>query len=522
MEADMPDSRFKPYEQHQQRLLPLDLGDLIPEGHLVRVVDELVESLDLTALTSCYPGGGAPAYDPRMMLKVVIYAYTTGVYSSRKISDATASDIRFMWLTGCVRLDHMTINRFRTERLRGCFEGVFAQTVQFLADAGLVTLDEYFLDGTKLEANANKYTFVWKKAVVRNRDKLRVNVARLLDEADAADGEDGTMFPDLPETAEITSEDIRRAAHAISERLREKSERGERDRPLERAARKIERDMLPRMERYEADLADMGDRNSLSKTDRDATFMRMKEDHMLNGQLKAGYNVQNGTENQFVLHCTVHQRPGDTACMLPHLESFRETYGRLPAAVCADAGYGSEQNYEALEAEGVTAYVKYGMFHKEQKRSWKADPSKTSNWTYDADADEWTCGAGRTLSRVATRRRRSDLGYETVLGVYECADCSGCEHVSRCIRTEGAAFRRFEVSAKLVRYKKRAAELLTSEEGREMRKRRATDVETVFGDLKRNWNFRRFTLRGLEKVAHEWRLLMMGHNVRKLARALEA
>ena len=511
----MQDRRFRPYQQNQMRLLPLDLSEMIPADDLVRVVDAVVESLDLSLLESFYPGGGAPAHDPRMMLKVVIYAYSTGVYSSRKISEATKTNVRFMWLTGCAPLDHMTVNRFRTERLRGCFESVFAETVGMLSDMGLVTLDAYFLDGTKVEANASKYSFTWRKAVEGSRAKLRVNVGRLLDEIDALDDEEDRISAGMPEPGEVTAEDVAEVARRINERLRLRP----RDKALRKAKRTVESDYLPRMERYERDLADMGDRKSLSKTDRDATFMRMKEDHMGNGQLKAGYNVQNGTENQFVVHCTVHQRPGDTACMRPHLESLRSAIGFIPADVVADAGYGSEENYAFLDGCGVRAFVKYGSFHREQRRSFAKDPSQPANWAYDPDSDEYECSGGRRLAFVGERRRVSDLGWESAVRAYACADCAGCEHAAKCLRGKSGK-RTIEVNPLLTAYRKRASELLTSDEGLVMRRRRATDVETVFGDVKRNWGFRRFTLRGLGKVSHEWRLLMMGHNMRKLAKAV--
>lgn len=517
----MPDRRFKAYEQNQLRLLPLDLSEMIAEDDLARVIDSVVESLDISALKSFYPGGGAPAYDPRMMLKVVVYAYSIGTYSSRKISAATKTDIRFMWLTGCVPLDHMTINRFRTERLRGCFEDVFAESVLMLKEMGLVSLNDYFLDGTKLEANANRYSFTWKRAVETRRGKLRLDVSRLLDDVDALnDGEDA-LFSDMPEPGEITADDIAEAAARINARLREKAEAGARDKDLEKARKKIEGDYLARMRRYERDLEDIGEgRKSLSKTDRDATFMRMKEDHMRNGQLKAGYNIQNGTENQFVIHSTVHQRPGDTACMIEHLASLEDAFGSIPGNIGADAGYGSERNYEWLEEHGVRAYVKYPWFHKEQKRSFKKDPTQTANWDYDPKTDEWTCAEGRKLACVGTRTRKTDLGYAAELHAYECECCGACPHFDRCARP-GMPKRRFEASPKLIGYKKQAADRLTSPEGIVMRRRRATDVETVFGDVKRNWSFRRFTLRGLGKVAHEWRLVMFGHNMRKLAREMK-
>lgn len=510
----MQDPRFRPYQQNQMRLLPLDLSEMIPEGHLVRVVDAVVESIDLSLLRSLYPGGGAPAYDPRMMLKVVVYAYSIGIYSSRKISEATKANVHFMWLTGCTPLDHMTVNRFRTERLRGCFEAVFAETVGMLADMGLVTLDAYFLDGTKVEANANKYSFTWRKAVERNRGKLRVNVGRLLDEVDALNDEEDRIAAGLPEPGEVTADDVAEVARRINERLKARPK----DKGLRKAKRKVESDYLPRMERYERDLADMGDRKSLSKTDRDATFMRMKEDHMGNGQLKAGYNVQNGTENQFVVHCTVHQRPGDTACMKPHLDSLRSSIGLIPADVVADAGYGSEENYAFLDECGVRAFVKYGSFHREQKRAFAKDPSQPANWTYDAGADEYECSGGRRLAFAGERKRVSELGWESTVRTYVCEGCSGCGHAAKCLRGKSEK-RTIEVNPLLAAYRKRASELLTSDEGLVMRRRRATDVETVFGDIKRNWGFRRFTLRGIAKVSHEWRLLMMGHNMRKLAKA---
>ena len=512
----MPNTVFKPYHQHQMRLLPLDLSEMIPENHKVRVVDEIVESLDLSRLKALYPGGGAPAYDPRMMLKVIMFAYSDGIYSSRKISEATRSNIYFLWLTGCASLDHMTINRFRTERMREVFEDIFTEVVLMLAERGFVSLDTYFLDGTKLEANASKYSFTWKKSIEKNREKLRARIGALLDEIDELNDEEDEMFADLPEPGEVTSEDVAEVARRINERL--KSAPG--SKTLKKAKRLVEENYLPRMARYEQDLADMGSRKSLSKTDRDATFMRMKEDHMRNGQLKAAYNIQNGTENQFVIHTTVHQRPGDTACLKAHVESLKQALGHVPEEFVADAGYGSEENYEYLEGEGASAYVKYSTFHKEQKLSFKKDPTQPGNWEYNEEDDTYRCAGGRKLSFVKAESRKSDLGYISSARVYACQDCSGCPHAPKCLK-KGASARRIYINEKLEQYRKKASNLLVSEKGKELRRRRATDVETVFGDVKRNWNFKRFTLRGLDKVAHEWRLLMMGHNIRKLTRAIE-
>ena len=516
----MPDPTFKPYRQNQMRLLPLDLSEMVPENHMARVVDEVVESLDLSALRSLYPGGGAPAYDPRMMLKVVVYAYASGVYSSRKISEATRSNVYFLWLTGCTALDHMTINRFRTERLRGAFEGIFTDVVLMLAELGHVTLDTYFLDGTKVEANASKFTFVWKKSTDRYQEALRRKVHAHLAAIDELNDEEEALAPEEP--AQVDSGTIDEAARKINERLAKREEEGAgkgcEAKALRKAAREMEGDYLPRMRRYEAQQETFGGRNSFSKTDPDATFMRMKDDAMGNGQLKAGYNVQAGTENQFGGDVTGHQRPGDTACAIGHCEHVKERIGRLPRDFVADAGYGSEENYAYLEGEGVNAYVKHNEFFREcRNEKWREDEMRPANWAYDEKADEYACPGGRVLRFEGERRRESDLGFESMARVYACADCSGCPKRGRCLRSKDpGACKKIEVNSRLASFKKRASAMLRTEKGSRLRKKRGTDVETVFGDIKRNHGFTRFLLRGLEKVTLEIRLVAAGHNIRKL------
>ena len=306
----MPTPRFKPCMQHQPMLFPPSVEELIPENALVRVVDSIVDGMDRSVLESCYPGGGASAHDPSMMLKVVLFCYASGIYSSRKIAAATRENVNLMWLTGMRPLGHNTVNRFRSERIRPVFEDVFSEVIAVLAEAGYVTLDTYFLDGTKIEANANKFTFVRKKSTDKYQEALRRKVRAHLEAIDALDDEEEALAPADP--SEVDADAIRGAADRINARLKAKAKE------LKRASAAIGRDYLPRMEKYERQQATFAGRKSFSKTDPDATFMRMKDDAMGNGRLKAGYNVQAGTENQFIVDTTVHQRPGDTACAIPH------------------------------------------------------------------------------------------------------------------------------------------------------------------------------------------------------------
>ena len=272
------------------------------------------------------------------------------------------------------------------------------------------------------------------------------------------------------------------------------------------------------MERYERQQAVFAGRKSFSKTDADATFMRMKDDAMGNGQLKAAYNVQAGTENQFIVDATVHQRPGDTACAIPRCEHAKERIGRLPASFAADAGYGSEENYAYLEREGADAYVKHSeLFRECRNEKWRDEEMRVANWAHDENSDEHACPEGRTLAFCGESRRVSDLGYESAVRTYERGDCSGCSRRAR--RPKSAdpdSPKRIQVNPALNAFKSRAGEMPRTEAGSALRKRRSVDVETVFGGVERNLGFARFTLRGLEKVALGWRLVAAGHNMRKL------
>lgn len=512
---------FKPYEQHQISLLPIDLGTLIPENHMVRVVDRAIESMNVKPLFDRYPGGGTSAYNPVMMLKVIVYAYADKIYSSRRIAKATRENINFMWLTGNVQLDYMTINRFRSERLKGIIDEIFTEVVDLLLREEYIKFENYFLDGTKIEASASKYSWVWGKSTARYKENLKKKVQEHLATIHIIEQEEAGEYgqSDLPEMGNgkpINSESIREAADRIDKKLSENPK----DRELKKAKKAIEKDYLPRMEKYEKQEEILEQRRSYSKTDTDATFMRMKEDHMKNGQLKPGYNVQTGTENQFVTGFSIHQRPGDTSCMKPHLEHIKALYGELPKNIIADAGYGSEENYEYLESESIEHYVKYNTFHKEKSRKWKRDATRVQNWYYVSERDEYICGYGRYLGFMYEKNQKSDNSHESRIRVYECEDCGDCPHRDKCVKGKKPdADRRIYINRRLNELKEIAKSNLDSEKGLEMRSKRPVEVESAFGDIKGNFGVRRFLLRGLEKVKIEWGLYSIGHNMRKMAAA---
>ncbi len=506
---------FKPYTMEQPALLPPDLEELIPEDHLVRVVNRVIDGLDLDRLLRQYKGGGTSSYHPRMLLKVLVYAYTQRVNSSRRIAKGLRENVNFMWISGNNRPDFRTINRFRGSVLKEGIEAVFSEVLEYLIEAGYVKLENYFLDGTKVEANANKYKWVWAKSTAKYKARLQEKIQGLLKQIEQENEAEQTAYGDrdLEELGGggIDSEELQKRIQRLNERLAGKAK----DKRVAKAMRTLQEEYLPRQEKYEEQERLLAGRSSYAKTDTDATFMRMKEDAMHNGQLKPGYNVQIGTENQFVLGFSIHQKTNDINCLIPHLNQVKAHLGRLPQHVIADAGYGSEENYAYLERTGTEGYVKYSLFHQEQKRSWRKQRFRSENWDYDPQRDEYICPGQQRLTYLGSRRTTTENGYRTYRREYQCRSCADCPFKSQCTRAAGN--RHIWTSPILNRYHDQVRQRLLSEQGRRLRARRAVEVETVFGRLKQDWGFRRFTLRGTQKVKTEWGLLCIAHNMAKLA-----
>lgn len=500
-------------------LLPPSLEELIPDGHLVRVVNGIIDQIDPEPLIRQYKGGGTSAYNPIMMLKVVIYAYTQRIFSSRQIAKALRENINFMWLSGMNRPDFRTINRFRGEIMKAVIDEVFYAVIEQLLDQGYIDLEKYFVDGTKIEANANRYSFVWRKSTERYKTQLQEKIRALLDEIDELEAEEEAQYgeKDLEEVGEgkeIDSEELKDVAEKINQRLK----KDPKNKTLKKAKRSLEKDFIPRQEKYEKQEKTFKGRNSYSKTDEDATFMRMKEDHLGTGQPKPGYNIQMGTQNQFVIGFSIHQRVGDTTCLKPHLGHIKQWLGEYPETLIADAGYGSEENYAYLRENNIAPYVKYNVFHLEQKRNFKEKKKyRPENFTYLPDEDQYECPQGKRLRYLHTQEYVTDNGYRSERRNYGDAPCQNCPVLSECAPYSKKKRRRLSVSVELLKMKKEARERLMSPMGKEMRSQRPIEVEAVFGRLKHNWGFRRFMLRGLDKVKIEWGILCLAHNIAKVA-----
>ncbi len=508
---------FQEYNQQQNWLFPPSIEELIPKDHPVRIVNGVIEQLDLKLLTEVYSKEGRPSYHPKMLLKVMVYAYMDNIYSSRKIEKAMRENINFMWLSGKQVADHNTLARFRSNKLKDVFKDIFKQVVMLLAEEGLVKLKEVYTDGTKIESVAGRYTFVWGNAIKTRKEKMTRQLEEMWDYAQTI-AEDGDDDPDPtpPDFKEISPKKIAETVKKIEQKIKNNPKTS----PKAKAKlRYIKKNFPTNLKKYQEQEKILGGRSSYSKTDPDATFMRMKDDHMRNGQLKPAYNVQISTENQIIIHYTLHQKTNDIHTLKPHLESFAYFYENLPETLTADAGYGSEENYDYLEEKGINTYVKYNTFDKEQgltkKRKDKRKGFRRDDLYYNEEKDFYVCPMGQHMEKIAEFTSRTKSNYKQRQSVYEAKNCQGCPLRVLCFK--GKNNRRVQRNHNLERHKQQIEQKLLSDVGEHYRKRRSVDVEPVFGHIKYNRNFNRFTHRGLEKVEIEFGLHALANNLKKMS-----
>ena len=497
---------FKPLTSHQAVLFPERLEDRIPKDHAVRIVNAVVDKLNIDDILESYKGGGTSSFHPRMMLKVLFYSYFNNIYSCRKIAKSLEENIHMMWLSGNSLPDFRTINEFRGKRLKDKIQKLFAEMVKLMQELGYVSLETQFVDGTKVESVANRYTFVWRKSVEKNKEKLEQKVQAILGEINKTIESDKLESSSETTVRQTSREELDQKIAELNARMDE----------LDKSQKKQVKELsnhLNKLGEYEQHLEKMEGRNSYSKTDPDATFMRMKDDHMGNGQLKPAYNLQISTESQFVTNYSIHQRPNDTSTLKVHLEQFKTNFHKQCQTIVADAGYGSEENYTYLEGENVDAYVKYNMFYQEQKQNQKS-PFEAANLYYNPEGDFYVCPMGQRMEKIGTTKTKSERGFESYLSIYQAIKCEGCPLRGLCHDSEEN--RQIKVNHNLNRLRNKAKELLTSAKGIELRKLRCIEPESVFGQLKSNNSFNRMKMRGIAKIEIDLGLAIIGHNLRKI------
>ncbi len=500
---------FKRCTKNEQLLLPPNVEELIPMHHLVRVVDRTIDDMHVTELLERqYKGGGASAYLPTMMIKLMIYAYVSKVYSSRQIAKAVRQDITFMWLAGMNRPDFRTINNFRSGVLKPVIQDVFNAMIMFLMTHKYVDLQHYFVDGTKMRADANRHTPVWRKNTTRYKERVQQKIKEHLDYIDSVTEHENRTYGDrdleeLGDHTTITSDDIKHEAEKLRQRIQKRLPA----KRVQQVEKKLTHTLVPKLEKYEQQERLLGKRNSYSRTDPQATFFRTAS-----GELLPMYNVLMGTQRQFILHYSIHQKASETDHFTSHMTQAFARWHRYPGAIVGDSTYGSEDNYRFLEMHGIGNYLKYPMFHAPKPKLYGKD-----QFVYDSNSDSFRCPAGRSLPLKSVRSMTTPAGAPTTVRQYMCIDCSKCSLSTKCKRAAGS--RTISINPQADAYREQARINLESDTGIALRVRRSTDIEPTFGDIKGNNEYRRFRLRGVEKVTIEFAIISMAHNMKKLALA---
>lgn len=542
----------------------------LPDDDPVYTLKKVMEELDFSGLLANCSDKGRTGYNPIMMYAVVTYANMRGIRSVDRIVDLCERDLAFIWLTRGQKPKRDAFYDFKNRKLTSdILDDLNYQFMRRLQKEGLVTLKELFTDGTKIEANANRYTFVW-------RGSINYHLAGLLDSIDQL-FEKYNSF--LPENDYGTKYELGNAQMFVIEgmdKVREVIEKNRKRKlvkhkklsnnriieidncsPLE--IRKLQNNLTmiadnegiefvygkgkrkPALQQLHEELEQCGkrlmeykecfeimgkDRNSYSKTDLEATFMRMKEDHMLNGQLKPAYNVQIAVENYFIVHGYVSSDRTDYNTLIPVLEKHKNAFGSILEEVTADSGYCSEKNLLYLKQNEISSYIKLQDHEKRKTRAYSEDISKYYNMRTGIFEDEqfYICHDGRELRHLRTESKEQD-GYTQTFEVYGCADCSGCEHKARCLykydaEKDAEKNKVMKINEQWEELKERSHANIQSERGILKRQTRSIQTEGHFGDIKENENFRRFNYRSADKVYKEFMLYAIGRNINKYHRFL--
>lgn len=529
MKQNQTQVEYTAYGTGYQVCLPMNLEIIIPSDEPVRLLNAVLEELDYRKLTATYSRMGRIECSPRLLFKVVLYACCRGIYSSREIERACRENVNFMYLLEGQNVpDHNTIARFRSQHLPEAVEDLLQQMVQLLVAHGEISFEEsaVFIDGTKIEANAGRYTFVWKTRVSKDQEKLGNKIVTdlplLLEKAGV-----GITVP-----KQITVQQLKK----LRKKLYAKKEdhgiafvygKGHHKSGLQKAIETIN-NWLERLKKYNLDIYICGDRNSYSKTDRDATFMHMKEDHMKNGQLKPGYNVNVATVSEYIIGNYISADRTDTKTLIPFLEKLCKKHP--VKRVVVDSGYESEENYHYVDgSEQLSLFVKPSNHEQKKQRKYQTDIGRRENMPYNAEKDEYTCAQGKQLTAVSTKHRKSETGYIQEVTVYECADCKGCPVKEKCIRQKKTdktpledRVKRLNVSKYFTAQRDAMEEKISTEEGILLRINRSIQAEGVFAMIKEDMNFRRFMMRGKKNVNMEWHLVSMAYNILKLHHKIQS
>ena len=466
---------------------------MLPEDAPVRIANAQLEELEYRRLYAAYSSKGRKsAADPRVLFKVMVYGYECGIYSSRKLEEACRYRVDFMWLLEDEKApDHTTFARFRTGRCKEAVEELFYQYIKLLETQGETDHEAVFVDGTKMESRAGRYTFCWKKSTEKYLERVKQK----------------SGCSTLKELCRLLEEQAKGIYFVYGS--------GHRKSPEQRAWESLD-ELRQKWEQYEQALGIMGSsRNSYAKTDHDATFMRMKDDHMRNGQLKPAYNVQIGVNSEYITGVAAYSNRNDSGTLQPFLRKMERNHQARYTRIVADAGYESKGNYIYLESTGQMSYIKPVNYEQKRTKKFKAQIGRIENMRYDETEDCYVCAQGR---RLPLRRECTEMqnGIPVTTAWYRCENCSNCPQRARCCKkTDAEAPKELRLERSFWEHRAVSTENISTEDGIKLRVNRSIQVEGAFGLLKTDFGFKRFLTTGMPNIQIELYFLAFGFNLKK-------
>jgi transposase len=462
-------NKFKATNRQEQYLFPYRLDDFIPEDHLARIIDEIVEGFDTFVIEQGYSELGQKSYHPKVILKLLFYGYCTGVRSGRKIAVKCECDTAYMFLACMHKPDFRTINDFRKDNIKA-FENYFLEVLKICKELGMVKVGELHIDGTKILANASKKRTLDKKDYEKWLLKIEGKIKGILKEAAETDVQEDALYGES--RGDELPEELRKTT-ALKEKIK-------------------------------AVMQEMGEGEKVNLTDKDAKNIKG------NGLIKPNYNCQAGvTEDGIIVSSYVTNNASDSGELIPTIDKAESSTGETFDEILADSGYGTYESYEEMEKRGKTAYVSDQAYSKEHKQKYKnkKDNYEKAQFIYNKDKDEYVCPQGKRLVYKG-KSNEDDRRYK----VYKGVECNNCKVKDLCTKAKNRMIKKEEREE----IRERAIERLKSEEGKAKYTKRGYTIEPIFGNLKHNLKYTRFHLRGLEKVDGEFKLMCLASNIQKL------
>ena len=468
-------AKFKPYKVNQMMLLPPSIHDFVPEGHLAKVIDKVVEQLDIEAIERKYSELGQNTYHPKIMLKLLFYGYAVGERSGRKISKRCDTDTAYMYLSQMYKPDFRTINDFRKNNLEE-INGYFIDIVQMCKELGIVKVGQINIDGTKIKANASDRRTKTREEYRRWLKRIDDKIKKILEEADETDNKEDRLYGDkrgdeLPEDIN-TEEKLKAKIKEVVKRFKD-------------------------------------DKEKINLTDPEAKFMKDG-----NNRIDTSYNCQAAvTKEQIIVSGEVITDAADCKMSKLMVETADKNLKEPAKEIAADSGYSSYDNYEYLRKNKKIGYIPDQNFRKDLKGN--KQPYHQDNFQYDKNNDKYICPEGKILELY--KERRKDYGYRKFqIKIYKGKDCPNCSKKSLCTRQKYRTIAR-EDRKQLVEQMRRR---LKTDEGRKKYIQRMWTTEPIFGHLKFNLGYKQFLLRTLKKVKGEFRLMCIGYNLKKMHKVM--